>query len=69
MANEIKCPKCGTQIDVENVISTELEHKFQQRFQQKLQESLAGVEQERIRMQEEQKLFEERKKKENEQNG
>ena len=66
MANEIKCPKCGNPIDVENVISAELEHKFQERFQQKLQESLAGVEQEKLRMQEEQKLFEEKKKKENE---
>lgn len=66
MHTELKCPRCGTSIDVENVLSTEIEQRFQAKYQQQLQENLAGMEQERLKLQQEQLVFEERKKQENE---
>lgn len=66
MASEIKCPKCGTLIDVENVISSEMELKYQEKYQRQEEGLHAKMEEERKRFQEEQKLFEEKKRKENE---
>jgi flagellar biosynthesis/type III secretory pathway protein FliH len=38
MPNEIKCPKCGNTIDVENVVATELEQKFQEKYRTQQQQ-------------------------------
>lgn len=66
MANDIKCPNCGHSFDVENVLTADIEQKLQQQYQEKLQQSLGKVEDEKKKLEVEQCLFEEKKKKENE---
>lgn len=66
MQSDIKCPKCGHEFDIENVLSAELEQKYQKEFQEKLNTSLQSVEEEKKRLAEEQKQFEEKRKRENE---
>ena len=66
MATDIKCPNCGHEFDIENVLSADLEQKFQKEFQEKLSSSLQAVEIEKKRLSEEKQSFEEKKKKENE---
>ena len=36
MQSDIKCPNCGHEFDIENVLSAELEQKYQKEFQEKL---------------------------------
>ena len=66
MPDEIKCPNCGYEIDVENVMAADIEQKYQQQYQQKLQQSLDKVETDKKKFEEDKLVFEERKKKENE---
>ncbi len=66
MSADIKCPNCGHELDIENVLSAELEQKYQKEFQDKLNSSLQSVESDKLKLAEEQKSFEEKKKKENE---
>ncbi len=66
MANDIKCPNCGYSFDVENVLTADIEQKLQQQYQEKLQQSLGKVEDEKKKLEADQLLFEEKKKKENE---
>ena len=66
MSADIKCPNCGHELDIENVLSAELEQKYQKEFQDKLNSSLQSVEADKLKLAEEQKSFEEKKKKENE---
>jgi len=66
MPNEIKCPKCGNTIDVENVVATELEQKFQEKYRTQQQQWADSMEAERTKLLDEQKLFEEKKNRENE---
>ena len=66
MPTNIKCPNCGHQFDVENVLAADLDQKYQQQYQQKLQQSLEKVEAEKQKLTADQHLFEERKKNENE---
>lgn len=66
MANDIKCPNCGHVFDVENVMAADIEQKLQQEFQAKLKNSLDKVEEDKKKLLEEQNLFEEKKKRENE---
>lgn len=66
MATHIKCPNCATVFDVENVLSADVEQKLKQRYEKQLQESLSQINNEKKRLEEEQKVFEEKKKKENE---
>lgn len=66
MATNIKCPNCATVFDVENVLSADVEQKLKQRYEKQLQESLSQINGEKKRLEEEQKAFEEKKKRENE---
>ena len=66
MQSYIKCPNCGHEFDIENVLSAELEQKYQKEFQEKLNSSLQNIEEEKKRLAEEQKQFEEKRKRENE---
>jgi hypothetical protein len=66
MPTDIKCPNCGHQFDVENVLAADLDHKYQQQYQLKLQQSLDKVEAEKKKLNNDLQLFEERKKNENE---
>jgi hypothetical protein len=66
MPTDIKCPNCGHQFDVENVLAADLDQKYQQQYQLKLQQSLDKVEAEKKKLNNDLQLFEERKKNENE---
>jgi len=66
MPTNIKCPNCGTEFDVENVLAIEIEHKYQQQYKDKLNQSLDKIEIEKKKLEEDQSSFEEKKKKENE---
>lgn len=63
--NQIKCPNCGHEFDIEHVLSQALEQKYQQEFSRKLQESRNALQSEKNRLREAEQLFEEKKKKEN----
>ena len=62
MTNNIKCPNCGNVFDVENVLSADLEKKFQLAYQEKLNDSLIKVEEDKKTLEAEQLKFEEKKK-------
>ena len=66
MPTDIKCPNCATVFDVEDVLSTDARQKLEQEYQKKLQTSLTQLNTEKRKLEEEQKLFEEKRKKENE---
>ena len=66
MATDIKCPSCGNVFDVEEVIANDLEEKLKKDYAQKLQQSLSGLAEERNKLQHEQAIFEEKKRRENE---
>jgi len=66
MANNIKCPNCGHEFDVENVIAAELDQKYKAQYKSELQKSLSGIEEEKKKLQDNQLRFEETKKRENE---
>jgi hypothetical protein len=64
--NNIKCPNCGTEVDVQNVLSADVEQKLRQQFEKQWQQSLNQVNADKKKLEEEQRQFEEKKKKENE---
>ncbi|MFZ4059124.1 MAG: DUF2130 domain-containing protein [Ferruginibacter sp.] len=66
MASQITCPKCGNAFDVENVLASEIESKIKQQYQAQLTQSLEIVENDRKKLEEDLRSFEERKKNENE---
>jgi hypothetical protein len=66
MATNIKCPKCATVFDVENVLSADVEQKLKQQYEKQLQESLSQLHNERKKLEDELKSFDEKKKRENE---
>ena len=66
MATNIKCPNCSHIFDVEDVLASEVEHKLKAEFDQKLQHSYSLINQEKKKLEEEQKSFEEKRRKENE---
>ncbi len=66
MTNEIKCPQCGYEFDVEKVLSADIENKLKLEFQEKLNDSLSKVEIEKQQLLADQKLFEEKKRNQNE---
>ncbi len=66
MPNDIKCPNCGTMLDVENVLAADIEQKIKQQYQDKLQQSLNKVEEDKRKLLADQEQFEEKKNKQNE---
>ena len=64
--SHIKCPNCGTELDVQNVLSADVEQKLRQQFEKQLQQSLNQVNADKKKLEEDQKQFEEKKKNENE---
>jgi len=66
MPTNIKCPKCGSEFDVQNVLSADVEQKLRQEYEKQFQQSLNQVNAEKKKLEEEQKHFEEKKKRENE---
>src|SRR5215203_3932706 len=66
MLTHIKCPNCATVIDVENALSADVEQRLKQQYDQKLQGTLNQLQSEKKKLEEDQKVFEEKRKKENE---
>lgn len=66
MPTPVKCPHCTTAFDVEQVLSADVEQKLKQHYEGKLQQSLAQVSSDRKKLEEAQRLFEEKKSRENE---
>ena len=66
MATDIKCPKCGNEFDVEEVLYSEIQTKLENENREKFNKELKVLEEERSKLQEDQKKLDETKKKENE---
>lgn len=66
MPTHIKCPSCATSFDVEDVLSADVEQKLKQQYDQQLQQSMNQLQGEKKKLEEEQRLFEEKRKRENE---
>jgi hypothetical protein len=66
MPTNIKCPNCATVFDVEGVLSADAESKLKEKYEKQLQQSLSLVNDEKKKLEEDQKLFEEKRKRENE---
>ena len=66
MPTNIKCPHCASEFDVQDVLSADAEQKIKQQYEKQLQQNLLKVEAERKKLEELQKDFEDKKKRENE---
>ena len=66
MATHIKCPNCATVFDVENVLSNEAEQKIKLQYEQKWNQSQEKIGADRKKLEDDLRVFEERKKAENE---
>lgn len=66
MANDITCPNCGHAFNADGAIAAGIEQKLKQEYQEKLQQSLGRIEDDKKKLESDQALFEEKKKKENE---
>lgn len=63
---QINCPNCGTNIDVTNIISHQLEAELQAKFQAQLNTERSKMNELEAKLREEKMAFEEKKKRENE---
>ncbi|MBQ0786241.1 MAG: DUF2130 domain-containing protein [Oceanihabitans sp.] len=68
MKNEtqIKCPNCGTSIDVQDILSHQLEEEIKQKYQSQIADEKKKYEQQQEKLKQEKHDFEQKKKKENE---
>lgn len=68
MKNEtqIKCPNCGTSIDVQDILSHQLEEEIKQKYQSQIADEKKKYEQQQEKLKQEKHNFEQKKKKENE---
>lgn len=66
MPTQIKCPNCATEFAVEEVLSSDIEQRYRQQYEKQLQHQLSQINQDKKRLEEEQRVFEEKRKKENE---
>ena len=64
--SNIKCPKCDAVIDVENVLSADAEQKIKLQYEKQLQQSLAVIDIEKKKLEERERILEEKRKNENE---
>lgn len=64
--SKITCPKCGFEIDVQDVLSHQLEDEIQKKYNAKLAEEKLKYEAQAKSLEDEKAAFEEKKKKENE---
>ena len=64
--SQIKCPNCGTSIDVQDILSHQLEDQIKQEYQQKLTEEKKKFDSEFEKLNREKDDFEVKKKQENE---
>jgi uncharacterized Zn finger protein (UPF0148 family) len=64
--NQIKCPNCGTSIDVQDILSHQLEEEIQKKYQQQIAEEKKKFESESSKLNEAKEAFVKAKKQENE---
>lgn len=64
--SQIKCPNCGTTIDVQDILAHQLEDEIQQKYQNKLAEAKKLAETEKTKLAKEKADFEAKKRQENE---
>ncbi len=64
--SEIKCPNCGTSIDVQDILAHQLENEIQQKYQTQLAEEKKKFDVEFESLNKAKEQFEQRKKQENE---
>ncbi len=64
--NQIKCPNCGTAIDVQDILSHQLEEEIKQKYQSKIAEEKNKYEAEQEKLKQDRLAFEQKKKQENE---
>jgi len=65
-AQHLNCPKCGTEIDVNDGISRQIENELKEKYQKELQAEMNGVAQREQKLKDELAAFEEKKQRENE---
>lgn len=65
-STQIKCPNCGTSIDVQDILSHQLEDEIKQKYQAQLAEEKKKFEKEQDALHQEKVEFEKKKKQENE---
>lgn len=66
MPTHIACPNCHTAIDVDAVLSADAEQRIRQQYEQQLQSNLSAIQAEKKKLEDEQRLFEEKRRRENE---
>ncbi|MCB0820233.1 MAG: DUF2130 domain-containing protein [Bacteroidetes bacterium] len=64
--NMIKCPNCGTSIDVQDILAHQLEDEIQKKYATKLEQERSKFEAQEARLAAEKEAFELKKKQENE---
>ena len=64
--SQIKCPNCGTSIDVQDVLTHQLEEDFKKKYTAQLAEEKKKYESQASKLQEEKEEFEKKKQKDNE---
>ena len=65
-SNQIKCPNCATDIDVQDILSHQLEEEIKQKYNAQLIEAKKKTEAEHEKLKQEKLDFQEKKKQENE---
>jgi len=63
---QIKCPNCGTSIDVQDILAHQLENEIQQKYQNQLAEEKKKFDAEFEGLNKAKEQFEQKKKQENE---
>ncbi|KGK30845.1 DUF2130 domain-containing protein [Cellulophaga sp. E6(2014)] len=63
---QIKCPNCGTSIDVQDILSHQLEEEIKQKYQSQIAEEKRKYQQDQEKLKQEKIIFEQKKKQENE---
>ncbi|SDE86688.1 DUF2130 domain-containing protein [Cellulophaga baltica] len=63
---QIKCPNCGTSIDVQDILSHQLEEEIKQKYQSQIAEEKRKYKKEQEKLKQEKIIFEQKKKQENE---
>jgi hypothetical protein len=61
--NQIKCPNCGTSIDVQDILSHQLEEEIKQKYQFQIAQEKKKYEIEQEKLKQEKIDFEQKKKK------
>jgi hypothetical protein len=63
--HNIKCPSCGNEFDVQDVLSADMEQKIKQQYEKQVQDAQAQLAREKKKLEEDQASFEEKRKNEN----